>query len=366
MKKWVQNGALFFLAIFLVAIVFIFDYNVPSNIAAGAIYSIVILYSWLLPGNWTTTIVAILSTLLILFCAIYTTDPIETSRLNGINTVISIVVVWITVILVAIARKGIQSMEGIKNGLERLVNKRTAKLKANEVKLIQYNKKLTATNAELEQFAYIASHDLQEPLRTVTSFTNLIAKNYSSHFDDAGKKSLAFINEATNRMSNLIKGLLDFSRIGREPKLTVVDCNKLVESIKTDLGTIIKETKTNLIIGKLPEIKGYKTELRLLFQNLISNAIKFNNKKSTPIIKIDVKEKEDFWEFSIADNGIGIEEKNLEKIFLIFQRINNRTEYEGTGIGLAHCKKIVELHKGKIWVTSVFGEGSVFYFTLPK
>lgn len=223
---------------------------------------------------------------------------------------------------------------------------------------------LAATNAELEQFAYIASHDLQEPLRTTTGFIELLRRQYYGKMDETADKYLNFIADASDRMKVLIKDLLDYSRIGRKKELHMVDCNAVLKDVLKDLGGIVKETNASVSSDELPVIKGYRTELKLLFQNLISNAIKFRRGNASPVIHISVKKTGAFREFSFQDNGIGIDPQHRERIFVIFQRLHTRMEYEGSGIGLAHCKKIVELHGGKIWVNSTPGEGSSFHFTI--
>jgi light-regulated signal transduction histidine kinase (bacteriophytochrome) len=221
-------------------------------------------------------------------------------------------------------------------------------------------------NKELAQFTYIASHDLQEPLRTVMNFTDLFEQQYKDQLDEQASTYLNFISQASNRMSNLIKGLLDYSRIGHSKKRTNIDVNEVLTELQQDLHSTIEETGTRIDIGLLPQVKGFKVELRLLFQNLILNAIKFRKEKVTPEIEITASDKVDFYEFSIRDNGIGIAKEYQEKIFSIFQRLHTQKQYEGTGIGLAHCQKIVELHQGTISVSSVPDQGSKFIFTILK
>lgn len=224
---------------------------------------------------------------------------------------------------------------------------------------------LKEKNKEIEQFAYIASHDLQEPLRTVQSMTAFLDKQYRSQLDETAIKSFEFINEATSRMSELIKGLLDFSRIGGNKELTTVDCNTLLGAISNDLHQNLIDRNASIQYSGLPTLKAYEVELRLLFQNLFTNAIKFTDKDVDPIIEVTAKKDLGFWQFQVKDNGIGIAPEHQTKVFAIFQRLNNRKDYEGTGIGLAHCEKIVQLHGGKIWVESELGKGSTFYFTIP-
>jgi two-component system, sensor histidine kinase len=165
-------------------------------------------------------------------------------------------------------------------------------------------------------------------------------------------------------MKVLIKDLLDYSRIGRKKELAVVDCNIMLDEVLADLGQAIHEADAVIIADHLPVISGYPTEIKQLFQNLITNAIKFRKRDTRPAINICVQKKGGYWEFTFKDNGIGIDEQHRERIFIIFQRLHTRNEYEGSGIGLAHCKKIVELHGGKIWIESINGEGSSFHFTI--
>lgn len=233
------------------------------------------------------------------------------------------------------------------------------KIKENITKLQQKNK-------ELEQFSYITSHDLQEPLRTITSFSDILYDQYNDKLDDQAKKMFDFVKQATGRMSSLIKNLLDYSRIGHQEVLTTIDCNQLLKDISIDLNSLISKTNTVLKVNNLPIITAYPTGLRMLFQNLLTNAIKFSKKGVSPIIEINASKKKNAWEFSVQDNGVGIKKEFQSKIFAIFQRLHLKEEYEGTGIGLAHCKKIVSLHEGEIWVTSEQGEGSTFYFTIKK
>jgi light-regulated signal transduction histidine kinase (bacteriophytochrome) len=194
----------------------------------------------------------------------------------------------------------------------------------------------------------------------------LFRKKYKGKIDERADKYLDFIVQATDRMKVLIKDLLDYSRIGRKTELQKVDCNIILSEVLADLNKAIKDVHAEIISDQLPVIKGYPTELKQLFQNLISNALKFRKIDVNPLINISAEKNNEHWTFSFKDNGIGIEERYYEKIFIIFQRLHTRNEFEGSGIGLSHCKKIVELHGGKIWVESRIGEGSTFYFTIPE
>ncbi|HEV8082995.1 MAG TPA: PAS domain-containing protein [Chitinophagaceae bacterium] len=241
-------------------------------------------------------------------------------------------------------------------------------LKKSEATLAINNHELERKNKELEQFAYVASHDLQEPLSTTISFVELFKQQYFEKLDPKADKYLTYIVQATDRMKVLIKDLLDFSRIGHSKNLEKIDCNFMLRDIIADIDKAIKDSGTEINVAHLPVISGYPTEMKQLFQNLILNSIKFRKKNVPSKINIGVLKMGDYWEFAFNDNGIGIDQKHNERIFTIFQRLHTRSEYPGSGIGLSHCKKIVELHHGKIWVESIPNEGSTFYFTIhsPK
>ncbi|WP_425218144.1 PAS domain S-box protein [Tumidithrix helvetica] len=242
--------------------------------------------------------------------------------------------------------------------LEQRVRERTQALE-------QLTEALQRSNQELEQFAYVASHDLQEPLRTITSYTQLLARKYQGNLDEKADRYIYYVVDSATRMQQLIRDLLSYSRVGRqELKRVQLDCNILVEETKRNLQMAIDESHSIIHCGALPVITGDRTQLLLLFQNLIGNAIKYHD-KATPEIEIAASQQGNHWRFAIKDNGIGIEPQYAERIFTIFQRLHTRTEYPGTGLGLAIAKKIVERHGGQIWVESQFGQGSTFYFTLP-
>lgn len=235
-----------------------------------------------------------------------------------------------------------------------------------EENIKQKSEELAQSNQELEQFAYVASHDLQEPLRTISNFVGLLGKKYSEKTDEDTKQYFTFIVKATSKMQNLIKDLLEYSRIGKNVVFATVDCNTVYNEVIANLGASIKESNAKITSAILPVLKGNEIELKRLFQNLISNAIKFRKKNVKPEINITVEDKNTEYLFAIKDNGIGIEKQFIPKLFIIFQRLHSDDEYVGTGIGLSACKKIVTLHGGKIWLESKIGEGSTFYFTLPK
>lgn len=235
-----------------------------------------------------------------------------------------------------------------------------------ERKVLQRTAELERKNKELEQFAYVASHDLQEPLRTTTGFVEALRKQYKGMLDDHADRYLDYIAQSSDRMKTLIKDLLDYSRIGREKQFVPVDCNLMLAEVLADLQTVIRESGAVVVSGGLPVINAFPTELKLLFQNLISNSIKFRKPGMPPAIDIHAEKENGYWKFAVRDNGIGIDPSHQDRIFIIFQRLHNRSDYEGSGIGLAHCKKIVELHGGEIWVESAAGKGSTFYFTIAE
>ncbi len=243
-------------------------------------------------------------------------------------------------------------------------------LSKNEIGLVaaevnQMTEQLVLSNKELGQVAYIASHDLQEPLRTISNFVVLLQKQYEGKLGEDADEYLDFISEGTLRMQMLVKDLLDYSRIGNDKKLVKIDCNKEVENVLKGMAVYISENNATINVQKLPIVDGF-FELQYLFQNLISNAIKFRQKDVDPVVNITVKDIGNECVFTIKDNGIGIDKKYHQRIFTIFQKLHSDREYAGTGIGLAHCKKITDLHRGQIWIDSMPGEGSAFHFTIPK
>lgn len=237
---------------------------------------------------------------------------------------------------------------------------------ANEA-LSERAEQLARSNAELERFAFIASHDLQEPLRMVSSFLQLLEKRYKDRVDEAGRQYIGFAVGGAERMKRLINDLLEYSRIDNaQIEFGEVDMNQVLKEARLNVQESILDTGASIHIETLPVIaKGQYSPLVQLLQNLIGNAIKYRSDK-VPEIYIGCKEEPNHWQFSVKDNGIGIESDYFDKIFIIFQRLHNMSEYSGTGIGLAICKKIVEQHGGKIWVHSVENEGSTFYFTIKK
>jgi signal transduction histidine kinase len=224
---------------------------------------------------------------------------------------------------------------------------------------------LARSNADLEQFAYVASHDLQEPLRMVTAYTQLLGERYRGKLGEDGDKFIGYASEGAQRMQVLIQDLLAFSRVGRKESTCVsVDCNLVMKEVLQTLESAIQECHAVVTHGDLPAVCADRTQIAQVFQNLIGNAIKFRGKEP-PVISVQAEKNDQDWRFRVSDNGIGIPPESAENIFVVFQRLNARSEYPGNGIGLAICKKIIERYGGRIWLESKGGSGSIFKFTLP-
>lgn len=259
----------------------------------------------------------------------------------------------------------IDSLLGLSVNITELKNTMKA-LNRSEEELQENLIKLENSNIELQNFAYVASHDLQEPLRMVTSFLELIKKRYTDKLDETGNEFIDFAVDGSNRMKQLINDLLTFSRVGtRGKEFLKTNLNDVFAEVKHDLTLAIEENNFTIIAEQLPELYADQSQMKQLFQNLVSNAIKFRNSEK-PQLEIRVEENKSKYLFSFKDNGLGIEKEHFERIFVIFQRLHGREEFPGTGIGLAICKKIVERHNGKIWLESEPGKGTTFYLTIPK
>lgn len=257
---------------------------------------------------------------------------------------------------------GIKGKEGDLIGILMMMMDVTERVEA-ERELKKYTEALKESNRELEQFAYVASHDLQEPLRKIASFTELLAKRYRGQMDADADRFINYITDGAYRMRSLINDLLLYSRIStRAQEFVQLDMGRLVDRISGDLGLMIREHSASVRRDELPEIKADPSQMGQLIQNLIGNALKFGGND----IVISARKGEGEWVFSVHDNGIGIPPEFFDRIFLMFQRLHSKDEYTGTGIGLALCKKIVERHGGRIWVESGEGQGSTFYFSIPE
>ena len=271
------------------------------------------------------------------------------ARINAINEKEAIAVI-----------RDISALKLAQQELERKVRE----LDQNNQKL----KKYVNSNLQLENFAHTVSHDLREPIRTINSFAQLLQSKYYDKLDDDANTFLDFITSSASSMNALIEDLLEFSRFNTEEHRTEeLSLDELLEAIGKDLSGLIAEREASIFIcSDMPTINGNWTKISQLFQNLISNAIKFVPKEKTPIVQVHCVEEQNQWKFSIMDNGIGIAPEYHQQIFMLFRRLHSRHSYLGSGIGLSLCKKVVEQHGGEIWVESVPGEGATFYFTLPK
>ena len=252
----------------------------------------------------------------------------------------------------------IAALEQLLSVYEQTVAEQSEKLDAQAVELRR-------SNEELEQFAYVASHDLQEPLRMIASYTQLLARRYNDKLDDDAREFIEFAVDGARRMQALIDALLQYSRVGtRGAELEALDLNETMVAVRANLSLALEDTHAHLECDSLPCVHADRVQMIQLFQNLIGNALKFRG-AGPPLIRVSAVADANHATIAVADNGIGIESRYAERIFQVFQRLHSQAEYPGTGIGLAICKKIVERHGGRIWVESEPGRGSRFLFTLP-
>ncbi|KXX67049.1 ATP-binding protein [Flammeovirga sp. SJP92] len=234
-------------------------------------------------------------------------------------------------------------------------------------KLEDSMEKIAQKNYELEQMGYVTSHDLSEPLNTIQSFSMLLQEELQNDESNATSiKYLDYIETATKRMKVLLKGMIDYNIIGKQLELDKVDTKTIVDGVLENLAGTIMNEKAEIIVNDLPTVKGYESELKVLFQNLISNAIKYKHPERTPKVEVVCIEEPQKWKFEVSDNGIGIDEQYYEKVFHVFQRLHKKNEFDGSGIGLSICKKVIDLHEGQIWVEKNNPEGTKFCFTLCK
>lgn len=279
-------------------------------------------------------------------------------------SMIALTFVWLTLNFYYLKRANASmSRSLIEQNTELL--KEIERRKATEANMLKYIKDVEEKDRELKQLTHIAAHDLQEPLRTITSYTQLLQRQVDVEHNPAGETYMQFITEATHRLKKLMSDLLDYYDVTALSHTEKVNCTSLLKDIEEGMNSYIAQHHAVITYNDLPEVNANRQYFKILFGNLITNGIKFQKKGEMPVINISAEQSDNYWKFSVKDNGIGIQEKYFDKIFLIFQRLHNYNEYEGTGIGLALCQKIVELHGGKLWVESEEGKGSVFYFTLP-
>ena len=246
------------------------------------------------------------------------------------------------------------------------LQKEISDYKKHEKELKHFNQELIKANRELEQFAFIASHDLQQPLTTIDGLVQLLSRNYQESLDTKANGYLTRIRSGTIRMKNLIRDLLRYFRIGEQDEdFELIDCNNVLNLVRANLKEMIENNDAVITSDFLPTLMGNSSQITQLFHNIISNAIKFRQPEKPPRIEISVAKRNDQWLFRFRDYGIGIRPQYFEQIFELFQRLHNQHKYHGTGIGLPICRKIVECHGGRIWVESELGSGTTFYFTIP-
>lgn len=269
---------------------------------------------------------------------------------------------WIGYIVDIHAQKVVE--ETVKDNAE--LKKTQEELKDNQRSLERYIAKLAHSNQELQQFAFIASHDLQEPVRKLLFYSDYLLSQYANSIDKKGVNCLASMHAASQRMRSLIQDLLSFSLINKEEiKFTTVDLNAIVSDARQDLEIVIKEKGAVLNIQSLPNVTGDERMMRQLFENIISNSLKYSKPSASPLIDISFTQKDSFYELIFKDNGIGFNEQYLPQMFTLFQRLHDRKVYQGTGLGLAICRKIVDIHGGEIWAEGKEGEGAIFYVSIP-
>lgn len=252
----------------------------------------------------------------------------------------------------------IRSLTSVQVRARRMAEEMTRTLRAQATEL-------KVRNEELSQFAYVASHDLQEPISTVRSSLNLLIKRNPDNLDSTSLQLMSFMEKSAHRMHDLIKGILDYSRMGRATEAELIDAHKMVQDVLADAATLVEYCAAEITVESLPSIKGYPREIHTLFQNLLINALKYRRPEVPPRVEIGARQKGDEWIFHVRDNGIGVEQKYFTRIFEVFQRLHLQNEISGTGIGLANCRKIMELHHGRIWIESERGRGSTFLFAFP-
>lgn len=348
-----RNNQIIFLSFVLALGIFLFDLSTPLGIAAAVPYSVVILLSlWLQEKRHTIIAGTVVTVLTIL--GIFLSPAGEVPAVFLINRILSLIVIWTTAIFVL---KYKQSLEVIQEHAEALN-------RAN-MDLINQSKELKRSNEELEQFAYMVSHDLNEPLRMVSSYTQLLARRYKDKIDNDANDFIYHAVEGTNRMQRLINDLLNYSKIQTGGNIfEETNCSEILGQVKANLRIAIEKNSAVITNDLLPAINANSSQIMQLFQNLLENAIKFAG-ELPPHIHISAEKKDGEWIFSVNDRGIGIDPQFREKIFVIFHRLNDIEKYPGTGIGLAICKRIVDIHGGRIWVESGSGAGTTFYFTIP-
>ena len=330
----------------MMAAIFLLDIESPIGIVGSMLYIIPVTFAFRVKEVRSLYLVAVIATVLT-FAAVVPKNPHEVIFV-AFNRPICAGIMWFIVYMGVERRKSLTAMRELVHKLERTT------------------KGLKRSNDELQQFAYVASHDLREPLRMVSGYMSLLEKKYSNLMDDRGKEYVQFAIDGAMRMDTLIVDLLAYSRAGTAPiGRSLVDLGQVAERALFNLGPAIEESQAVVRVSDLPTVAADATQMTQVFQNLIANAIKYRGDES-PIVEVSATERESEWEIAVKDNGIGIPPEQQPRLFNMFVRLHTREEYEGTGIGLALVRRIVERHGGHIWVESDGKHGSTFRFTISK
>ena len=327
------------------ALLFIIDLSVPLGVSIGIIYILLIFSGWNRDNAKIFLNLALCASTLTLLGYIFSPNT-DLLWKAGVNRLLTIVAIWVVAILLYKMKRG-------KKHLELALVRLDARINLLKIK-----------NKQLQQFTFIASHDLQEPVRTINTLIGMInAEMADDNFDNL-KEYLNHINVAADRLDELMHALMKYSKIGNKKTIEAIDCNTVVIDVKKKLKSSIKKSGATINVIELPVIRGYKEEIEELFYQIISNGIKFRSIDQAPVISIDSTQINGYWLFEIRDNGIGLDQEHTEQVFEIFKTLHTKDEYGGVGIGLATCKKIAEIHHGKIWMRSTRGNGSIVYFKL--
>lgn len=332
----------------LILAIFTADMLTPLGIAWGFVYIIPLLLTLWIPGKINTISIACIGVILTVFKFYYSSWFAALLAIVITNRLLSIMGILVTMSGILLLKKELRITEQSKQELEKLA------------------RGLKISNIELEQFAFIASHDLQQPLNNISNYVGLLRKKLKATLDAESTDFMNVIVHSAEKMKILITELLFFSRIGKNRTIEKVDANRLLNEVVLEMNGIIRQNHASIIADLLPVINYNNIEFKQILHNLISNAIKFKKQNVSPEIHIHCINKGKEWEFSVSDNGIGIKENDFKKLFFIFQRLHSEEEYPGIGSGLATCKKIIETNGGKIWLSSKPDQGSTFYFTIPK
>ena len=358
--------AIFIIAIYLSAIVLLYFLGSFGPgllyLFAATIFTIIIF----------TRQIAYLSVVINLAICICFGIAIHYKKMNGIISTDHSVSEWIAIasnlillstILTALLPTLFKSLQNTIEEQQKL----RMQVKIEQRSLKETLKVIQHKNKELEEFSYMTSHDLQEPLRMVSGLLQQLDKNYKKGLDEKAQQYINLAIDGAERMKKIISDLLEYSLAEKKPyTVEEIDINAVLENFMKENFEVIVNKKANFSYSQLPGIEADKLSITQLFQNLLGNALKYQRKGEIPSISINHKETKKYWEFAVTDNGIGIADEDQDKVFVVFKRLHDRSEYPGTGIGLAICKKIVENHKGKIWIESEPGKGSTFYFTISK